>query len=107
MNNLDKSEWIATLKQGDEVIVSSRWNKSISKVAKVTPKGAIRLENGDLYNNFGYKKTTDRWCVTSIEPITDAILYELKRKELVGKLKAFNLETLTVEQLKQMLSIIL
>lgn len=69
------------VKIGDEVLMESRWNKSIVTVTNVTPKGFIRTSNNGYFDSNGREKTNDPWSTSHICILTDEIrkvLYEEK-----------------------------
>ena len=94
MNN--RTEWLKSLKEGDEVMVVSSQSfhgKSykILTVKKITPKGRIRLSNDLLLSENGFYRNSDLISSVKIEimPITEELILKMEAKELKAKLPEF------------------
>lgn len=113
---MDNKEWFKSLKDGDEVaaLIHSRHCKNfykVLKVSKVTPKGFIRLENGDLLKNCTWH-SLDKWSGSwyEIEPLTEEIknkiLEHRKRsvltRDIRSKLRETNLDELSTSELVEL-----
>ena len=110
---MEKQEWLATLKAGDEVAIkTSNWSGSryhIARVDKITPSGRIVvgiftfLPNGQRYGGNGF---------ASIEPVTDEIKQDIQDKVFYARayklIEAVDRKKikLDMEQLKQIVAII-
>jgi hypothetical protein len=105
----DKTEWIKTLKVGDEVAVdnSGRWyhnNYSVEKVLKITPTGRICLTDGKAYKPNGVEYGGEnRRC--NLLPVTQKIRDHIRRNTIYYKLQFNKLEPLlSIEQLETILT---
>ena len=68
-----------TLLVGDKVIVQSEWNRrKVSRVEKITPSGAIRVD-GVLFNEYGEEK--GRYGTSRIYEATEARLEIVKKEQ--------------------------
>ena len=99
-------EWVKGLKVGDKVVVGSTYRKSITAVTKITPKGFINTDSGHQFNADGSQRGGDTWHRSYLQPLTDDILSEFKKDNLVGKCNNIKFKELTVGQLEQILVII-
>lgn len=88
---------------GQRVFVISRNYKSVETVNAITPKGFIKVD-GELYKPNGYKRTSDSWDTTRIEPATDEAIEEFKKEIFVAivmkKLK--DITNITYEQAEEL-----
>lgn len=102
---MDQSEWLKSLKAGDEVAVSDRWGYQIKKIDKVTPTGQIKIGTDTFKNGWKHGKTTWDYSL-SLEPVTQEIRNGIKRKALVNILNNSKFDKYTLEQLEQIINII-
>ena len=82
--------WLKDLKPGDEIAVdnSNHWRRNsyeIRKVAKITPSGRIKLDDGRQFQPDG--KEIGEAYSRPLRQVTPEILEFIKRKELLYKLK--------------------
>jgi hypothetical protein len=104
MTNADK-EWLASLKEGDEVIVAGAQNgMSVSSVQKLTATQLVvrgtRYNRKDGWERGGGGSFSRRWLRKPSPEVVAAI----KRKELINRLSCVSrshLETISNEKLKQ------
>ena len=102
-------EWLDNLKSGDRVAVFNSYfgNKSydIKNVAKITPTGMIKLENGDIYTKEGYIRSGDRFRTRSIlRPLTKEVVDTINIKYIKSKINFQGMvDKLSFEQLKTLL----
>lgn len=103
-----EKEWLASLKVGDEVCYSSyRSNYTISKVKKITPTGQIVLENGNRFKEGVYRSGTGAWATLyRLKPVTEEIREKILRTKLINVIGDTNLHGLTLQQLKDIYTII-
>lgn len=99
---------LENVKEGDKLIVSSRWNTSIVTVEKVYKKFVIA--NGHKYRKDGTRISDDRWDYTYARPATEDDIAEYQRaircKKLISKCRQIQFENLTETQLKEILTIV-
>jgi hypothetical protein len=97
-------DWLKSLKVGDEVcynrlIVGKDY--VITPVEKITLTGKIRTENGLLFDNDGFcRDSAFGGHYLLLRPVTEEIREGIRRYEIYKKLKCFNWEKLTTEQLE-------
>jgi hypothetical protein len=92
---------LSTIEVGDEVAYSSRYSTgySMSVVARITPTGIIVLEDGGRYRPDG-REITSGWNRGRIEPLTDAILQKIRRRDMldiIEEIKWEKIEDATLE----------
>jgi len=103
---MEGNDWIKDLKVGDKVVTSSSYRKSISTVTTITPKGFIKTDSGHTFNANGGQRGGDTWHRTSLYQLTDKVVSEFKKVELIGKCNNIKFSELTIGQLEQILSIV-
>lgn len=63
------------LSVGDKVLVHEsnigHDVRYLTKIIEVTKAGNYRVENGKLFNQYGYLRGADPWDTTNISPVTD------------------------------------
>lgn len=97
------------LKPGDRVVVSSRRSgRYISKVARITPSGNIRCDNGELYEPTGSQKTSDVWNISHISKLTPEIEEEIMQENYINRTlaKLHKISNLTYDQCKRLNAIL-
>lgn len=68
---------------GDAVVVRSSWNNSyLSKVERITPKGAIRV-NGILYDEYGREKGSNVWNRSHITKATEEDVKQIEEEKFI------------------------
>lgn len=92
-NNNNDKEWIKELKHGDKVFVRRGFDDSdmdVHEVKRITPKGAVRLNNDELFKN-GYCHKgvwqVDNYLVQFSEEKMDEIRVVRTRRTHVRKLE--------------------
>jgi len=102
--------WLKSLKPGDKIAYGPRFVSyyNFAKVKKITPKGAIRLDNGDLIDSTsGIRKISDTWDDNyRIVPITQGILDINERYNLVVCLSKQKWEYCTLEEMRKIKEIL-
>ena len=77
--SIDKrTGWLKDLKEGDKVIVQSRYNTSIKTITKITPSGRIKIES-DQFDSFGQQSPGDKWYPVYLEQWTQKKEDDMKR----------------------------
>ena len=77
------NEWIAELKPGDEILVSSPYqNKRIATVEKITPTGLIKVENM-YFNRDGSQRGGDVFGGCRISECSPAKKKELMQERVI------------------------
>lgn len=72
MNYQEEREWLANVKAGDKVFVTSRWGAGEIETVERTTKTLIILSRGQKYRRSdGYQPGSDRYYAGSIRPVTD------------------------------------
>lgn len=103
---MDNNDWIKELKEGDKVVISNRHGKSITTVAKITPKGFIKTEKGFQFNQDGSQRGGDTWNSFYLRQLTEDVLLEFKKNGLMRKCKEIDFSKLSIEQFEQILEIV-
>jgi len=99
-----RTEWISTLKVGDEVAISSRYHLQVCKVSKITPSGRLNLDNNAVVNSDGSIRGDS---YNHIEQVTDEIRIKIWRGRAMNKIRLkMKLEKLTNKNLKIILDIV-
>ncbi|MGO4185795.1 hypothetical protein AB4Z17_32175 [Paenibacillus sp. TAF43_2] len=96
------------MSEGDDVVVIGGHRTAsytITKVKKITPKGKIRTEYGDLMYDENGRVTGGSWNKTSLSPDTSEIREEIWRGNIIKKLSGTDFSTLSSEQLKEIYDI--
>lgn len=85
---------LVQLRVGDEVAIREGMSDTyhILTIAKVESRGIIELQNGNRYRLNGTSIAKgDKWYRPSnIEPVTDAIRQQIKKRSLVSELSKLN-----------------
>jgi hypothetical protein len=105
MNN---TEWLESLKVGDEVAVSSGGRYSIEKVTKV-PKTQIVTTYGRYRKTDGISVGGSIWHISKIQPATESIRKIIRKSELVSSFSrqhGFSFINLSFDQLERIQAII-
>ena len=102
---MSSKEWLKSLKKGDKVAVSSgyyRDNWHVETVDKITLTGRIVTVNCNniksTFNNSGYKG--DGYSHSSLCPISQKMIDERRRQQLVREMKKIDFNELDLHQLK-------
>lgn len=109
---MQRREWLESLKVGDTVAMnvgSFGYRKYvITEITKITPTRRMETKNGYKLGNDGCEMgKKDAWTPTrEIVPVTDEILKDIKRSELLFKLSSIKLEKLDTEQLERIYDIV-
>jgi len=104
---MEEKNWIQELKAGDKVVVSTgSYDKKITSVTKITPKGFINVESGQTFTSDGNQRGGDTWHRTYLSQLTDEVALGFKKQALVNRCKVIQFNKLTVEQLEKILSIL-
>lgn len=98
--------WLQDLKEGDTVIVRTRYSESIRKVDKITPTGKIRV--GNFLFTDGRCKSGNVWDYTTLEEPTEEKVREITEKYVIRKALTEMHETkdISYEQAKAILEIL-
>jgi hypothetical protein len=87
----ERVEWLATLKVGDEVAYQTGFGGQdwvVAKITEINPRKNARRQKyaiaGTWYNVFGHMDT--KYAIRRIEPVTDKVLEDIKRRNLMYKL---------------------
>ena len=105
---IERSEWLSSLKVGDEVWIQQGWHKKvIITITKITPTRKFRCSNGNLYNKSG-STGSDTWSYHSINKITPKIREEIVRRKLSDKIQ-YEIKTkllkMDIESMKKIIEI--
>ena len=103
MNSM--KEWLESLKDGDDVLITFRHEQSISKVTKVT-KTKIVVGSYRFNKNTGMVIGETIWRTASISEVTENASKDINRINLYRKLTAFRFSLLTLDQLERIQAII-
>lgn len=96
-------EWLSSLKVGDKASFHSRYHGYvIVEVIKITPTKQIKTTSGHGIQTFKEGRCrVDEWTSYSLEPITDTVKETIKRKYFLSKIRDYNFENMTNEQLER------
>jgi hypothetical protein len=100
-------DFLKNLKEGDKVIVSKRFCKSVGTVEKITPAGNIKV-NGTLYTAGGVERGGDQWSKGYLYEATPAVVEEIKKENTISKALILmrNKPKITFEQAKKIVAIL-
>ena len=104
----NRQEWLDNLKVDDDVCYEYGTfvtNYKICKVKRITPKRTFVLYDDLRFDKSG-RLRLDSWHSCQIEPITDEIRIKIHRQKLLRKIKDFDAEKLSYEDLKKVEQII-
>ena len=97
------------LKAGDDVLVTGRSCRRITKIDKVT-KTQIVVNNARFRRDSGWQCGGDRWNVRKISVPTEKEISEIKeetlRKKLIFAISSTNFKYLPIAKLEQVYNII-
>lgn len=107
MEHIEYKDWLKSLKPGDKVAIDTiTGGYVLRKVARLT-KTQIVLDNlQKFYISNGYLVEGSFYHKTSIIPVTAEIKETIEISTLIYKIKKSNLYDISVESLRQILSII-
>lgn len=99
-------EWLSSLKAEDRVIVYDNRGNYVANVARVT-NTQIVLVNGRKYRrNTGHQIGAGAWDGSSLGPVTEELLNEIRKKNLVYYLNHTSWERLSLDVLRQIKALI-
>ena len=98
------------LKAGDDVLVTGRSCRRITKIDKVT-KTQIVVNNARFRRDSGWQCGGDRWNVRKISVPTEKEISDVKkeenlRKTLIYAISSFDFKRLSTNELKQVYNIV-
>lgn len=97
------------LKAGDDVLVTGRSCRRITKIDKVT-KTQIVVNNARFRRDSGWQCGGDSWSRKSISVPTEKEISDVKeenlRKTLIYSISSFNFKRLSTDELKQVYNIV-
>ena len=99
------TEWIESLKVGDEVVVICRDSHSIESVTEIT-NTQIVTTYGIFEKDTGVSVSKKIFSESYIRPSTDELKQIINKTILVSKLSNFNYRNLSIDQLERIKSII-
>lgn len=99
------ADWLKSLGVGDEVCYHSQWHGDIiTKVAKITPTGQVKTENGKTFKNGTCK--VDSWTFFSLKPVTKEVLEGIEKRTLASFLDNIKWGTVQLEKMREIKQII-
>ena len=101
------TEWIDSLKAGDDVIISNRYIQFVGTVEKITPAGKIKV-NGFMFRKDGSQVSSDRWCLTRLLEATPEAVRKISEDKAIRKAlnAAHDLKDITYEQAVKILAVL-
>ena len=107
MENIEYKDWLKSLKPGDKFAIETITGSYVlRKVARLT-KTQIVLDNSQkFYISSGLIVGGSFYHKTSIIPITAEIKETIERSKLIYNIKKSHLYDISIESLRQILSII-
>lgn len=113
MNYAEEQQWLASLKEGDEVVVRSYGNDCLDTIQKITPTRQFLLSHNKRFNSNGRKTTKEKWGGAWLAPVTDEVRAQLTREKIVSevwseicKLNINDVRKLSDERLKEILAVL-
>lgn len=104
----ERREWVKTLKAGDNVYYKNSYNTVIiTKIVKITPTGKVRLDNDDLLDSIGHRRSTGLWGSSYyIFPITPEIIEHVEKASMLKHIKEFDFSKLSLDKMKEIMRIV-
>lgn len=100
---MENKDWLKNLKQGDSVIVKSRYRKTLSTIDKITPTGRIKI--GTSQYKDGYLMGGNTWdheyLIEASEEEIVKLQEEIERRNLVNEVRNINTNKLSLDQLRR------
>ena len=97
--------WLLSLKPGDKVIVQHRSRETIGIVAKVTPTGIVKLEDGSQFNKGGSERGADVWNHRWLHELTDEKRAEFEHRDLAQRVGEIDWSKCSADQLRRIKAI--
>jgi hypothetical protein len=92
-------DWLNSLKVGDEVCYSTRWNGYIiTKIAKITPTGQIKTEDGRTFKGGWCRVNT--WESYFLREVTEKVRDSILASKLIGHMKSVDWYKVPLDKLK-------
>lgn len=113
MYQKEREEWLASLNIGDEVAMDisgyGHQNWTIVKITKITPTRRMESSNGYKLGNDGIEMgKINSWTRRKrIYPLTDEIVYEVRRKALISKIERVDFKSFDNEKLEKIYNVII
>jgi carbohydrate-selective porin OprB len=107
----DREEWLASLKEGDQVAVSyggwGRTNFMIERIERITPTRRFTLRTGRKFDNSGHAMGhNDKWSSRpSIRPYDQYVKDQLETEKLSSKVGNLQTSKMTLDQLRRIAAI--
>lgn len=100
-----ETEWFDSLKVGDEVCYTYRFGGyTFTKIKNITPTGLVKTESGKTFKNGRCRH--DSWETLFLEPVTQEIINNVREAKLKVKLRNFNFNSLKLDHLERINTII-
>lgn len=105
MNDIERRNWLATLKVGDEVTYRTNWRgDNITTIKRITPTGQIKTEDGRTFRN-GYCKINS-WEGVFLRPLTQEVRERIFLRKTCLRLVNTDWEKVSPEKLKRIVAIL-
>lgn len=107
----DEKEWLASLKPGDKVIISGRYDNEIRTVYRRTPSGRIIVSIGGMstreYNPDGYERgKSDSWSRTYLVAPTPERLERIEERSLFIRLRDAKWDRTSLDKMRRIVAIL-
>jgi len=108
MEQCNRKEWLGSLKEGDKVaydegkFIHGIWR--IEKIIRITPTRKFTLSSGKKFDKRGI--IGGEWCFTEMVPVTKEIIENIEGRNILNKVLAVDLKSLSTYQLKKIMEII-
>lgn len=106
----EEKEWLASLKEGDQVAIDvgsyGYTSYKIVTVTRVTPTGIIKTSDSRQFNPNGRERggAASAWSRNyRLEPFTPQVLDHIERAELLSKLSSTSFKQLPTELLRKII----
>jgi len=105
MNDIERRNWLTSLKVGDKVTYRTKWHgDNITTIKRITPTGQIKTEDGRTFRD-GYCKI-DSWEGVFLRPLTQEIKERILLRETYQRVVNTNWKKVSPEKLKQIVAIL-
>lgn len=100
MNREEKQAWLDGLEVGSRVVIQSHRFKSITRIEKITKTRRFSTSNGQRFNSDGSQYGKSSWDFYELEPVTEEVVIEIKKRKLVSKMNNVKWGEVNYQKLK-------
>jgi hypothetical protein len=104
---METSEWLESLKVGDQVALNGSYNDLLIRVVSRLTKTQIILDTGAKFRrDSGHLIGGDIWRRASITPVTKEIKLKIRTSNLKYKISRIDFKTLSNDKIETILKIV-